>query len=265
MNLRCARKGYIMNELKLGNLISEGATVDVYESGDLAVKLFKPDAPKTVVFYEALMNSKVEETGLSVPAVKEVEIIDGRWALASELIKGSTLEQIMKDEPENRDAYLEDMVELQLDIHAKTVSGVTKLKDSLREEIENLDIIDHIKRYELLTRLDSTPKHIKLCHGNFGPENILVTNDDKVYIIDWIGAAIGNASADVAKTYLKLSLTSTEMAEKYMNMFCEKTGTSKKYVQEWLPIMAASTLAKGIYTKEEKELLLTWLDVVDYS
>ena len=217
-----------MNEIKLGKKISEGKTVDVYESGDLAVKVFKPDAPKTVVFYEAFMDSKVEETGLNVPKIKEVELIDGKWAIATELIKG-------------------------------------KMKDNLRAEIESLDVIDHIKRYDLLTRLDSTPKHVKLCHGNFGPENIVITDDNKVYIVDWIGASAGNASADVAKTYLKLALTSTETAEKYLNLFCKKTNTAKTYVQEWLPIMAASTLAKGVTSKEEKDLLFTWLDVVDYS
>jgi len=76
-----------MNEIKLGKKISEGKTVDVYESGDLAVKVFKPDAPKTVVFYEAFMDSKVEETGLNVPKIKEVELIDGKWAIATELIR----------------------------------------------------------------------------------------------------------------------------------------------------------------------------------
>ena len=254
-----------MNEIKLGKKISEGKTVDVYESGDLAVKVYKPDAPKTVVFYEAFMDSKVEETGLNVPKIKEVELIDGKWAIATELIKGKTLAQIMQEEPENCDGYLDDMVELQLSIHAKKVTGISKLKDKLREEIESLDVIDHIKRYDLLTRLDSTPKHVKLCHGNFGPENIVVTDDNKVYIVDWIGASAGNASADVAKTYLQLALTSTETSEKYLNLFCKKTNTAKAYVQEWLPIMAASTLAKGVTSKEEKDLLFTWLDVVDYS
>lgn len=254
-----------MNEIKLGKKISEGKTVDVYESGDLAVKVFKPDAPKTVVFYEAFMDSKVEETGLNVPKIKEVELIDGKWAIATELIKGKTLAQIMQEEPENCDGYLDDMVELQLEIHSKKVTGISKLKDNLRAEIESLDVIDHIKRYDLLTRLDSTPKHVKLCHGNFGPENIVVTDDNKVYIVDWIGASAGNASADVAKTYLKLALTSTETAEKYLNLFCKKTNTAKTYVQEWLPIMAASTLAKCVTSKEEKDLLFTWLDVVDYS
>lgn len=254
-----------MNEFKLEKLISEGVTVDVYESGKYAVKLFKADCPKTIVFYEALLTAKAEETGLNVPVIHEIEVVDGRWAIAYQLIKGKTLLDLMEEQPEHRDEYIEDMVELQLSVHAKSIVGIVRLKEMLRSEIEGLNEIDHIKKYELLTRLDSTPKHAKLCHGNFGPENIIVTDDDEVYILDWAGAATGNASADVARTYLKLSLVSTEMAEKYMNLFCEKTGTSKKYVQEWLPIMAASTLAKGFYTKEERELLLTWLDVVDYS
>ena len=84
-----------MNEIKLGKKISEGKTVDVYESGDLAVKVFKPDAPKTVVFYEAFMDSKVEETGLNVPKIKEVELIDGKWAIATELIKGKTIDEAL--------------------------------------------------------------------------------------------------------------------------------------------------------------------------
>ena len=64
-----------MNEIKLGKLISKGETVDVYKSedGKLAVKIFNPDCPKTMVFYEALMISKVEETGLNLPTVKEIE------------------------------------------------------------------------------------------------------------------------------------------------------------------------------------------------
>ncbi|MCH5324415.1 MAG: aminoglycoside phosphotransferase family protein [Eubacterium sp.] len=253
-------------EVTLEKLISAGTKVDVYESGEYAVKVFKPNSPKTIVFYEAHMNSKIEETVINIPPIAEVgRLDDGRWAIASQFIKGKTLAEIMEEEPENRDAYLDDMVEIQLDIHEQTLSGVTKLKDSLRRQIESLDVIDHIKKYELLTRLDSAPKHIKLCHGNFGPENIIVTDDNEVFILDWVGASVGNASADIAKTYLKLSFKSTELAEKYMNLFCKKTGTSKKYVQEWLPIMAASSLASDTYTKEEREVLLTWLDVVDYS
>ena len=42
-----------------------------------------------------------------------------------------------------------------------------------------------------------------------------------------------------------------------------KTGTSKHYVQAWLPIVAAAQLDKGV--EKEKELLMKWIDVVDYD
>ena len=114
----------------------------------------------------------------------------------------------------------------------------------------------------MLTRLDSMPKHIKLCHGNFTPENIII-NDKGTYVVDWVAARQGNASADVAKTYLLLSLQSKDIAERYMNLFCEKTNTSKKYVQDWLPIVAAARLTEQ--KPEEKELLMKWVDVVSYE
>ena len=52
-------------------------------------------------------------------------------------------------------------------------------------------------------------------------------------------------------------------AELYLNMFCKKSDTAKQYVQQWLPIVAASQLTKSV--ESEKEFLLKWIDVVDYQ
>ena len=60
--------------------------------------------------------------------------------------------------------------------------------------------LDENLRYELLTRLDGMPKHTKLCHGDFCPSNIIVGDDGKWYLVDWVHASQGNASADVART-----------------------------------------------------------------
>jgi len=46
-------------------------------------------------------------------------------------------------------------------------------------------------------------------------------------------------------------------------MFCRKTDTKISYVQKWLPIVAASQSVKG--NPEEKELLLSWANVVDFE
>ena len=158
--------------------------------------------------------------------------------------------------------YIEQMLDIQLEIHSKITPKLSKLKDKLNRLINSLDCIDDVKKYELLTRLDSMPKHVKLCHGNFMPENIILS-DKGTYVVDWVAARQGNASADVGKTYLLLCLKMPDIAEKYLNLFCEKTGTSKRYVQEWLPIVAAARLTEEI--PEEKDFLMKWLDVVAYE
>lgn len=251
-----------MENMELKNLISSSETVDVYRVGDMAVKLFKEGCRKTMTLYEALTHSRVEDTGLNIPTIREVAVINNRWAIKMDLIEGKTLADAMKEDPEHMDDYLNQMMDIQLEIHSKKVPKLSKLKDKQARQINELNCIDDVKRYEILTRLESMPKHDKLCHGNFVPENIII-NDKGTFVVDWVAARQGNASADVAKTYLLLSLTAPDFAEKYLNLFCEKTNTSKKYVQDWLPIVAAARLTEN--KPEERDLLMKWVDVVAYE
>jgi aminoglycoside phosphotransferase (APT) family kinase protein len=106
-------------------------------------------------------------------------------------------------------------------------------------------------------------KHTKVCHGDFNPSNIIITADGTPYILDWSRATQGNASADVARTYLLFCLEGKEaLAEKYLKLFCLKSDTARQYVQKWMPIVAASQSVKG--KPEEREFLLRWVDVVEY-
>ena len=74
--------------MELTNLIAEGKETKVYKNGDLAVKVFNADVPKTEVLNEALVHSLVEETGFKIPEIKEVSKIDGKWALSMTHIEG---------------------------------------------------------------------------------------------------------------------------------------------------------------------------------
>jgi aminoglycoside phosphotransferase (APT) family kinase protein len=68
-------------------------------------------------------------------------------------------------------------------------------------------------------RIESMPKHDKLCHGDFNPSNIIITPNGTPYILDWAHATQGNASADVARTYLLFMLAGQkEIAEKYIKL-----------------------------------------------
>jgi len=84
---------------------------------------------------------------------------------------------------------------------------LSKLKDKMARQIKTLGQIDEIKKYELLTRLDSMPKHIKLCHGNFEPKTLSLMT--KVLMLS-IGVLLDKAmtSADVARHTCCSALTS---------------------------------------------------------
>lgn len=249
--------------MKLEKVIAVRTSKTVYKDGDRAIKVFDEDYKKSDILNEALNQARVEETGLPIPKLLEVGVVDGKWAIASEFIKGKTLGRLMEENPDKLDEYLNLFVDIQLQIHSQKAPLLNKLKDKMNRKISETDL-DATTRYELHTRLEGMPKHNKVCHGDFRPSNVIVGDDGVNYIIDWSHATQGNASADAARTYLCFYLKGeTETAEKYLDLFCEKSDTAKQYVQKWLPIVAASQSVKR--KPEEKELLTRWLDVVDYE
>ena len=189
--------------------------------------------------------------------------IDGKWALVIECKDGKTLEEMMKVDHDNLEKYMSDFVDLQLKVHEKKAPMLMKLKDKLAKQINQLKALDATQRYELLTRLESMPKHDKLCHGDFNPSNVIVGKNGKMTVVDWAHATQGNASADAAMTYLLFALKDQETADLYLKLFCKKSDTAKQYVQQWLPIVAASQLEKE--NELEKDFLMKWIDVMDYQ
>ncbi len=249
--------------MKLDTIIAERKNKKIYRDGNLCIKLFDSDFSKADVLNEALNQARIEETGLNIPKIHEVLTIDGKWAIAADFIEGKTLEELMSENPEKKDEYLELLVDLQLTVHQKKAPLLNKLKDKMNRKISETTL-DATTRYELHTRLEGMPKHKKVCHGDFNPSNIIITKDGTPYIIDWSHATQGNASADVARTYLLFCLNNdTETAKKYLDLFCKKSNTAKQYVQKWMPIVAASQSVKG--NEKEREFLLSWVDVVDYE
>ncbi len=249
--------------MKLDRIIAVRSNKTVYRDGDLCMKVFDATYSKANVLNEALNQARVEETGLNIPKIHEVTVLDGKWTIITQYVEGKTLAQLMSENPEKKDEYLEVFVDLQMEVQSKSCPLLTKLKDKMNRKISQTDF-DETTRYELLTRLDGMPKHNKLCHGDFNPSNIIITADNTAYILDWAHATQGNASADVARTYLLFWLNGDiEGAEKYLDLFCAKSKTDKQYIQKWMPIVAASQSVKG--NEKEREFLHSWVNVVDYE
>ena len=249
--------------MNLDRIIAVRTDKTVYRDGDRCLKVFNEDFSKADVLNEALNQARIEETGLNIPKILEFTVIDGKWTIVSEFIKGKTLSRLMEENPDKKDEYLSLFVDLQLQMHSKTCKGLTKLKDKMNRKISETDLSATV-RYDLHTRLEAMPKHNKVCHGDFNPTNIIITDDGTPYILDWSHATQGNASADVARTYLLFWLNGDiDGAKKYLDMFCERSNTAKQYVQKWMPIVAASQTVKG--NEAEREFLHSWIDVVDYE
>ena len=252
--------------MNLDRVIAVRNNKTIYRDGDRCVKVFNAEYSKADVLNEALNQARIEETGLNIPKVLEVTMIDGKWAIVSEYLKGKTLAQLIADagdDVEKKNEYIDLLVELQMSVHTKTCPLLNKLKDKMSRKIAQSDL-DATTRYDLHTRLEAMPKHNKVCHGDFNPSNIIITEDGTPYILDWSHATQGNASADVARTYLLFWLNGDIAgAEYYLNTFCKKSDTAKQYVQKWMPIVAASQSVKG--NEQEREFLMSWVGVVDYQ
>lgn len=236
----------------------------VYRDGDLCYKVFAADYDKADILNEALNQARVEETGLFVPKVHEVKRLDdGRLAIVMDHVEGKSLKVLMDEAPKSAAKYLERLIDIQLSMHALTAPNLNKQRDKFDRKID-ISGLDATTRYELHLRLDAMPKHQKLCHGDFNPSNVIITADDRACIIDWSHATIGNASADTARTYLLFKLAGDDkLADEYLQLFCKKSDTAKQYVENWLPIVAASQMAKG--KEKERGMLSKWADVCQYD
>jgi len=251
--------------MNLQNVIAQRKNKTIYRDGDKCIKVFDAEYSKADVLNEALNQARIEETGLNIPRVLAVTTVDGKWAIVSEFIQGKTLAQMIQEdtEGEHTEEYLELLVDLQLKMHSMTCPMLSKLKDKMNRKISQAQL-DATTRYDLHTRLEGMPKHNKVCHGDFNPSNIIITEDGTPYILDWAHATQGNASADAARTYLLFWLGGDiDGAKKYLDLFCRKSDTAKQYVQKWMPIVAASQSVKG--NEKEREFLLSWVNVVDYE
>lgn len=238
----------------------------VYDLGDKIAKVFNETKPVSDVFNEALNLARINECGIRSPRALEVTQLEGEeagWALITTKVPGVTLAEKIEAEPQRFGEYLEQFVDLQIEIHNYSSPLLNLQGPKYARMINGLEAINATTRYNLLERLDGLKKGASVCHGDFNPSNVIVGEDGTLSVCDWAHATQGAAAADVAMTYLLFSLNSKEQAEAYLDVYCERADMPKQVVRQWLPVIAASELARG--RKVNAEFLMSWIDVFDYQ
>ncbi len=226
--------------MKLDRIIAVRNRKIVYWDGDLCVKVFDGSYSKADVLCEAQNQARAEEMGLPVPRVQGVTVLEGRWAIVSEHIRGKTLAQQMQEAPGQREEHLRLLCQVQSAVLSHTCPYLPLLHDTLHRKIAQAGL-DSATRKDLLARLGAMPHHAQLCHGDMTPENIQIAEDGTPYILDWPHAAQGDGAADAAQTYLSFCLAGEgELAEQYLALFCAGGGAPRTAVAQWLPFVAAA-------------------------
>ena len=201
---------------------------------------------------------------MKTPHVVEVSQVEGAgWALVTEKVPGVTLEQKMEEDPSRFYEYLEQFVDLQISIHQLHNQLLPRQKDKYGRMIDSLDGLNATTRYNLQERLNGMRRHRRICHGDFNPSNVIVSEDGTLSVCDWAHATQGSPAADAAMTYLLFAMKDQQQAEAYLELYCDRADEPMQVVRQWMSIVAASELARK--RGDQKEFLMRWIDVVDYN
>jgi uncharacterized protein (TIGR02172 family) len=256
-----------------GKLIGQGRTAEIYAwHDDQALKLYHAGWEASWVEHEAHISRLVAATGLPVPAVSGVIEVDGRQGIPFERIVGPTLVQRFAAQPWTLMRSVRTFTDLHIAMHAQVLPDLPSQRQRLSQLIQKVDAVPTAVRQAALDQLDRLPEGNALCHGDFHPENVLMTRAGPI-IIDWGSASSGHPLADVARSALLLQVG--ELPSSQMNRWMLASARAlvrkayvRRYLRLWpagaeelamwrLPI-AIARLGEGI--AEEQGRLLTLIE-----
>ena len=121
--------------MKLEKVIAVRNSKTIYRDGSYVIKVFDEGYSKADILNEALNIARVEETGLPIPHVEEVTKIEGKWAIVTDYAEGKTIAQLMAENPDKKDEYLERFVDIQIEVQSKTCPMLNRLKEKMKRKI----------------------------------------------------------------------------------------------------------------------------------
>lgn len=259
-----------MSTESLESPLGVGHTAEVYlwDEGTV-LKLFHEGYPLETIEREARIAQRVHGVGLPTPAVIGGIIeANGRFGLVYERVRGISMLERLAAQPEALVRYANLQAELQVDLHSRTgIDGVPSQHDKLRSAIQSARLLTRDLRSAALNLLGELPEGNQLCHGDFHPGNLLLTEDGPV-VIDWMDATLGNPVADVARSSLlmsegqlpeddpiskQLALFRDQFHQAYLNRFFHLRPVDQREFDQWRLVVAAARLSEGI--REEQALL----------
>jgi hypothetical protein len=161
--------------------------------------------------------------------------------------------------------HARSLAELHLKIHRQSTTGLPSYKNRLHYDIRNGVHLSEELKNKALARLSVFPEGANICHGDYHPDNVLITERGPV-VIDWMTASTGNRWADVARTSLILSIGAKAAGNQvrplirsairlyhrtYLNRYRALHPDTKNEIDRWMPLIAAGRLNENIIPERE--------------
>jgi hypothetical protein len=253
-----------------GRLIGKGWTAEVYEwEKDKVLKLYYDWVSQDLLEHEANIGTTLNTVEVPAPYFYEKVSESGRAGLIFQRF-GKSMFKLIDEEPWKIVHYAKKMARLHYEIHLGKGGALPSQKEKLSDAIKQSKELLGEKTDPIIQYLDSLPSGDNVCHGDFHPDNILISGQN-VVAIDWFYAYSGNPISDVAKTCIMLSSPSVPpgfsstrtilfrfvkrlIYSPYTKEYLKLTGKVYRDIDSWLLPMAAARL-KDKLPGEEKWLL----------
>ncbi len=232
--------------MKLGKLIGVGNTAKVYEWEEGKVlKLFNEGYPHEDAIKEYNNSRIIGQMNFEKPEAYEMITYEEYTGIVYDKAEGeSLLDWVIRtgDLP----GCAEYMASLHKAIIKNVVTGLPDYKDFLKELIRNANLEPGYQQ-EVIQRINQLPEGDTLCHGDYHPGNILIS-ENGVSVIDFMNLCHGHYLYDIARTVFLVEYTPIpeEAQDKDMVWYFKKTlselylqqmEVTKEMIQEYLDII----------------------------
>lgn len=255
--------------------IAEGRTAEVYSLGDgKVVKLYRQRYPSKNIEREAKKCNFAFKQGLPTPQVFDLIQLNGRQGIVFQECVCSSLVKRLQDHPNDVVPMAKLLAELHIKIHECLGKGLPSIFDHTRIIIDKAQILNDTVKERLRAQLGHMPNGQNICHGDFHPDNVLLTDNGPV-VIDWVDATMGPPVADFVRTillirYCNLPSSSKEAAvfvkmkttllDTYKAAYLEQNSFPEESIGLWTPILAAARLAENAIDGSPKREIMSLLN-----
>jgi aminoglycoside phosphotransferase (APT) family kinase protein len=251
-------------------VIGEGRTAEVLEwEQDRVLKLYREGWGRRFAEHEADNARRLYDAGVRCPAVYGVVEYAGRFGIVYERIAGPSLSvQLLQNRLPLQDGA-NILAETLAHVHSISIAALPTAHAWLADAIGRAAPLSADQREATLQHLHRLPRGEALCHGDYHPDNILMSTSGPL-VIDWENATISDPAADLARTELLLQMAAVSFGPvqaqqavqdmiaalwaAMLRRYTQLSGIGEAQIALWRLPMAAARLAEGIH--EEEPLLL---------